>query len=329
MRKQMKKVSLLLVGIGASVFASGQIAAAPAFLPQGAMPGYTPASLNQGYATFRPRYNQRAFSQAPRTRPYYYMPRPAAFNGPGRFAMPRASMPHQPRYAAAWPQHRGYGWTAPVRFNPVKPAARYIPKGYGMNTMARAPFQPSTTRQMAYRPQFGTAVPGYRFRPQAPAQAVTQHKQVGYQVPSRINPAYRFRPWGRPVARAVTAPNAQRQWQAYPAFGQAYRPSAPYPAHSQFRPTAPVAVFNQRYARSLYPQVQTRMAYANPGVGRYRPDPRFVQPFQQGMRWPVVGQKASMAMPVWQQNRYSAYKWRPIESVSEGGLAQNEMGRNF
>lgn len=346
MRKQIKKMAILITAIGTSILASGEILAAPAFLPQGAIPGYSPVSLSQGYATFRPRYNNRAFMPSYQPRPNYYYPQPMAFNGPGYFPMPYASMPANPRYASAWTQQRHNPWSAPARFNSGRSGyiprssypglrGRYMAPAYRMNPVAAAPMPPRyPARQMAYRPQFGSAMPSYRFRPQmqpqvAMQQAAMQQVRRGYPMRAPVNPAYRFRPWTKPMAAYMPTQRAMAPRSPYPAYAQApVRQAWPAQDQYQFRPMAPPAMAYQQYNRPFYPQAQPRLGFTNPGAYRYRPDPRFINPVQQGTRWPMARHQAPVAQ-AWQGKQFNAYKWRPLDNIAEQGLAQVDDNRGF
>ncbi|MES9844216.1 MAG: hypothetical protein ABW131_06165, partial [Candidatus Sedimenticola sp. 6PFRAG5] len=68
--------------------------------------------------------------------------------------------------------------------------------------------------------------------------------------------------------------------------------------------------------------------FTNPGAYRYRPDPRFINPVQQGTRWPMARHQAPVAQ-AWQGKQFNAYKWRPLDNIAEQGLAQVDDNRGF
>ncbi|MES9878027.1 MAG: hypothetical protein ABW162_14335 [Candidatus Sedimenticola sp. PURPLELP] len=187
---------------------------------------------------------------------------------------------------------------------------------------------------MAYRPQFGSAMPSYRFRPQmqpqvAMQQAAMQQVRRGYPMRAPVNPTYRFRPWTKPMAAYMPTQRAMAPRSPYPAYAQApVRQAWPAQGQYQFRPMAPPAMAYQQYNRPFYPQAQPRVGFTNPGAYRYRPDPRFINPVQQGTRWPMARHQAPVAQ-AWQGKQFNAYKWRPLDNIAEQGLAQVDDNRGF
>ncbi|MET0015342.1 MAG: hypothetical protein ABW088_16950 [Sedimenticola sp.] len=335
MRKQIHKAVALFAGIGASLLVSGQTLAAPASLAYGNMPGYTPASMSRGYATFRPRYAQRSYMPAHQARPYYYFPQPAALNSFNRFRGQQVAMPgyqdrgqFHPGYRAVHPASRNYyAWGGPSRVNPAQfaaaPVSRYTAPAYRQAPVMGWQRPGFPVAQMAHRPLQGNAMNAYRFRPWHPARTAMKHQGVQRLPAAWANPGYRFRPLGRQMVQAkpAYAPGTRlHSWNArQPAFNM---------GRTQYRPGFPVAAANYPRNNSQY-RMQPRFAYGHPGVYRFRPDARFVNPVQT-RGWPAAQAfSAPQAPAYWQQRQHKAYKWRPLGNVAENGLAQVEGGNNF
>lgn len=355
MTMKITKSMVLMAGLSSVLFLSTGVSAAPASLPQGYMPSFTPASQVSRFATFRPQYRPQPYLPVNRFVSYPGVQRTGTpFHPPVYRSAPQGLFPYP---SPTMGQYRPLPWSGqrygfqpsrmqPANFQqfnpwmnrmpgyqPVRSMQPMLAGRYPAPVMANRGYTAPVTpvRPVGYQPQVMPMPRGYRYpaqqrfpgyRPQMPVRMAAYPKAMRGASP------YRFRPW--PQMQQMPQINAPQPsaWRPELASAPGYRfrplPSAPTVPGFVQRAPAPYAFKQPVHSLHSRPVIASPEQFGAPRYS-FRPDNRF--PMRPAMVRPQPKAKPIVPVRNYAQplNQHQALRWRPFNRPGVSGIREEDL----